>query len=341
MDNEQDDLGHTDDDAPPPQQGRGGLFTLHHATPPSSDSDEPPADDDAAGVTPTDLADAQDAPAQDVLPGQSPQPDGDACPPVALITGGQSSVSAAIAGELARRGWAIFLQFSPAAGGVQQQQQAERAIMAAARGAGKEVQVASASLSMTDSGAREQLVEQVLDTFDRIDMLVNACAIAHDFADLLEVSEGQLRAAMESTLFAPFFLGQRVAQEMVRMVESGQIESPRIVTITSSQAFSTGNPATCLAMAQAALSTSIEVQAARLGEYGIRVYEVRSSAASGPDESGHARFDGPPAENTAPIRRRGRAGDVAKAVAAIAEDMLAFSTGQVINVDGGLHIRRG
>jgi 3-oxoacyl-[acyl-carrier protein] reductase len=41
-----------------------------------------------------------------------------------------------------------------------------------------------------------------------------------------------------------------------------------------------------------------------------------------------------------PIKRWGSPEDVGKAVLAIANDLLPFSTGEVINVDGGFHIRR-
>jgi len=46
------------------------------------------------------------------------------------------------------------------------------------------------------------------------------------------------------------------------------------------------------------------------------------------------------AEGLTPTKRWGRPEDVAKAVGAIAEGRFDFSTGQVINVDGGFHLRR-
>ena len=52
------------------------------------------------------------------------------------------------------------------------------------------------------------------------------------------------------------------------------------------------------------------------------------------------RYDQLIADGLTPLRRWGRPGDIARAVAAIAEDYLAFSTGEVINVDGGFHLRR-
>jgi len=41
-----------------------------------------------------------------------------------------------------------------------------------------------------------------------------------------------------------------------------------------------------------------------------------------------------------PIKRWGQPEDIGKAVGAIAEGRLDFCTGQVINVDGGFHLRR-
>lgn len=46
------------------------------------------------------------------------------------------------------------------------------------------------------------------------------------------------------------------------------------------------------------------------------------------------------AEGITPIKRWGKPEDVAKAVSAIAQGKLDFSTGQVINVDGGFHLRQ-
>jgi 3-oxoacyl-[acyl-carrier protein] reductase len=45
-------------------------------------------------------------------------------------------------------------------------------------------------------------------------------------------------------------------------------------------------------------------------------------------------------QDLTPIHRWGQPADVAKAVVAIAKDLLPFSTGEVINVDGGFHLRR-
>jgi len=45
-------------------------------------------------------------------------------------------------------------------------------------------------------------------------------------------------------------------------------------------------------------------------------------------------------EGLTPIKRWGLPEDIGKAVLAIAEGLFPFSTGEVINVDGGFHLHR-
>jgi 3-oxoacyl-[acyl-carrier protein] reductase len=82
--------------------------------------------------------------------------------------------------------------------------------------------------------------------------------------------------------------------------------------------------------------------AVRLAEHGINVYEVRPGVIA-TDMTGpvKAKYDKLILEDgLLPIRRWGEPEDVAKAVTAIAGGALPYSTGQVIDVDGGFHIRR-
>ena len=81
--------------------------------------------------------------------------------------------------------------------------------------------------------------------------------------------------------------------------------------------------------------------AARLAEHGINVYEIRpgiiATDMTGPVKE---KYDQLIADGLTPIQRWGTPEDVGRAVAAIASDAFPFSTGEVINVDGGFHLRR-
>ena len=79
----------------------------------------------------------------------------------------------------------------------------------------------------------------------------------------------------------------------------------------------------------------------RLAEYGIPVFEVRPGIIMTDMTAGVAeRYQKLIDEGVTPIRRFGQPEDVADCVLAAASGRLDFATGQVLNADGGFHIRR-
>ncbi|MGH8247926.1 MAG: SDR family oxidoreductase, partial [Gammaproteobacteria bacterium] len=116
---------------------------------------------------------------------------------------------------------------------------------------------------------------------------------------------------------------------------------PKIITISSvsSYAVSTNRGDYCLA--KAALAMMTKLYAARLAPHGILVYEICPGViASDMTAPVKEKYDKLIAGGLTPIQRWGAPEDVGQAVAAIAQDLLPFSTGEVINVDGGFHLRR-
>ena len=81
--------------------------------------------------------------------------------------------------------------------------------------------------------------------------------------------------------------------------------------------------------------------AVRLAEHGIPVYEIRPGIiATDMTSKVKDKYDALIAGGVTPIRRWGYPEDIAKAVYALSLDLLPFSTGEVINVDGGFHLQR-
>ena len=80
--------------------------------------------------------------------------------------------------------------------------------------------------------------------------------------------------------------------------------------------------------------------AARLAEFGVGVYEIQPGIiATDMTSTVKDKYDKLIAEGITPIKRWGQPEDIAKAVAACVRGDLKFSTGEVINVDGGFHLR--
>jgi NAD(P)-dependent dehydrogenase (short-subunit alcohol dehydrogenase family) len=163
-------------------------------------------------------------------------------------------------------------------------------------------------------------------------------------ADLLEATEESFDRLLAINVKGPYFLTQLVARWMVeqraQQPASGSF-APKIVTISSLSAYTASVNRGDYCVAKAALSMLTPLFAARLAEHGVQVFEIRpgiiATDMTGPVKE---RYDRLINDGLTPIQRWGTPEDVGKAVAAIADGAFPFSTGEVINVDGGFHIRR-
>ncbi|BCB85884.1 3-ketoacyl-ACP reductase [Phytohabitans suffuscus] len=189
---------------------------------------------------------------------------------------------------------------------------------------------------------RQRLVEEAVDAFGRIDLLVNNAGVAPDVrADILDATEESFDRLVAINLKGPYFLTQLVARHMVEQVEAGTLSNPKIVIISSISAYAASVNRGDYCVTKAGLAMAAQLYATRLAPYGINVYEIRPGVIE-TDMTGAVRekyddliFN----QGLTPIRRWGRPEDVGKAVVAVATDLLPFSTGQVIDVDGGFHLR--
>lgn len=252
---------------------------------------------------------------------------------VALVTGAGRGIGRGIALALAERGWRVVINFRAD----HQSASETQSLIERAGGQGMALQA-----DIADPAGRERLVAGVLEVYRRIDLLVNNAGMApRQRRDLLETSEASYDEVMAVNLKGPFFLTQRVALAMIELLGRGVIAEPRIVNIGSISAFtsSVNRGEYCISKAGLAMVTTL--YAHRLAEYGIHVYEVRPGIIE-TDMTGVVkdRYDRLIAEGLLPIQRWGRPEDVAQAVVAIAEGRLPYSTGEVIHVDGGFHLRR-
>ena len=186
---------------------------------------------------------------------------------VALITGGSRGIGRGIAVALAGLGWRIALTYNRDEAAAAEAQN----LVEAAGGEGLVLQADVAQIA-----GHERLVEAVLARFGRVDILVNNAGMApRKRGDLLEMTEESYDEVMGTNLKGPFFLTQRVARAMVELLQKGAIQRPKIVNITSVNAYASGvnRGEYCVSKAGMAMMTSL--YADRLAEHGILVYEIR------------------------------------------------------------------
>ena len=261
---------------------------------------------------------------------------------VALITGASRGIGRGIALELAGVGCDLVLNY---ASNLQAAQQTAADCLSAARAGGKMIRAELCAADIGNTPDRSKLVEFAKQKFGRLDVLVNNAGVAPAVrADILEASEESFDRLMAINVKGPYFLTQLAARWMIEQSRTGVPPVPfarKIITVSSISAYTASVNRGDYCMAKAALSMLTPLYAARLAEHGINVYEIRPGViATDMTSVVKAKYDQLIAEGLTPIRRWGTPADVGKAVAAITQDLLPFSTGEVINVDGGFHIRR-
>lgn len=255
--------------------------------------------------------------------------------PVSLVTGAGRGIGRGIAIELAKLGHTVVINYAGNASA------AEECLRLAHEAAGDGLTV-QADVSI--SADRERLVQESINAYGRIDLLVNNAGVAPNVrADLLEASEESFDRLININLKGPYFLTQIVARRMIEQVQRGDVSAfglPRIVTVTSVSAYTASINRGDYCVAKAGLAMMTALFAARLAEYGINVYEVRPGViATDMTEGVKEKYDKMIEQGAWPIRRWGLPEDIGRAVAAIARGDFPYSTGEVFNVDGGFHLR--
>lgn len=189
---------------------------------------------------------------------------------------------------------------------------------------------------------RKALVKVAKDKFGRCDILINNAGVAPlKRADLLEATEESFDRVLSINLKGPYFLTQLVAKWMIEQKKQYPNRSYRIINIGSMSAYTSSPERGEYCISKAGIGMMTMLYADRLAEYGIGVFEIRPGIIQTDMTSVvKEKYDTLIAEGITPIKRWGQPDDIAKVVGAIAQGRLDFSTGQVINVDGGFHLRR-
>lgn len=261
---------------------------------------------------------------------------------VALITGASRGIGRGIALELAKIGCDLVVNYAGHAEGARQ---TAADAVATAKAASRDIRAEICQADVGKDADRHRLIDFAKEQFGRLDMLVNNAGITSiGRRDILEAREEDFDALVAINLKGPYFLSQLAANWMIEQRAAGILpvgQIAKIVTISSISAYAVSTNRGDYCMAKAALSMMTKLYATRLADHGINVYEVCPGViASDMTAPVKEKYDKLFAEGLTPLRRWGTPEDVGKAVVAIAQDYLPYSTGEVINVDGGFHFRR-
>lgn len=252
---------------------------------------------------------------------------------VALITGASRGIGFGIAEKLAKSEFDLVID------DVFPEDDVKNEIEILQR-RGADVLYVQADISSAED--RERLVSTAKDKFGRLDMLVNNAGVAPKVRmDILEATEESFDRVLNINLRGPYFLTQKIANWMIEQKKQDSKKRFTIVNLGSLSSYASSPARGEYCISKAGVSMMTKLYADRLAEFGVNVYEIRPGIIKTDMTTVVTeKYEKLIAEGLLPIKRWGLPEDIAKAVQAIALGYLPYSTGEVINVDGGFHLER-
>lgn len=252
---------------------------------------------------------------------------------VALVTGGTRGIGLGIAEKLADEKWDLALM------GMRPEEELGDTF-AALRARG--IRAIYCRGNVAEAADRTAALAKIKAEFGGLNLLVNNAGVAPKVrADILEASEESYDRVMQINLKGPYFLTQAAARWMIEQKQADADFVGHIVNVSSISATVASVSRGEYCLSKAGVSMATQLWAARLGEYGIPVYEVRPGVTMTDMTSGvKEKYDELIGNGLCVQPRWGYPEDVGKAVAMLARGDLAYSTGQVLLVDGGLTLPR-
>ncbi|MDD4413765.1 MAG: 3-ketoacyl-ACP reductase [Oscillospiraceae bacterium] len=252
---------------------------------------------------------------------------------VALVTGSRRGIGYSIAHTIAKNDYLLIL--SDIIG-----EDEAAPILSEFRSHGYEADYIPCDISKESD--RTGIFDTIRKKYGRLDVLVNNAGVAPlTRLDILETTEKSFDFLMDINLKGTFFMCQAAANAMIGMKAEIEDYHPRIVNISSMSAYTSSTNRGEYCISKAGISMITKLFADRMAEYSIPVFEVRPGIImTDMTASVTEKYQKLINEGVTPIRRFGQPQDVADCVMAAVSGLLDFATGQVLNADGGFHIRR-
>ncbi len=258
-------------------------------------------------------------------------------PPVVLVTGASRGLGRGVALELAKAGHSVIINYSKNSSAAQ-----DTAELCEQVGSNPKQRFVPIQADISNPEDRSRLLNETIQQMGRLDALVNNAGIApRQRRDITEMEEQSFAEVMRTNLQGPFFLTQQVVNYWLdNRIDSVLKNGLKVIFITSISAYTASVSRGEYCISKAGLSMAGQLWASRLADENIQVVEIRPGLMLTDMTSGvKEKYDRLISEGLVPQKRWGTPEDIGMAVRAVIEGNFPYSTGSVIDVDGGFRMR--
>lgn len=195
----------------------------------------------------------------------------------------------------------------------------------------KNGQAIAVQVNVADHGKVEEMVQKVIDTYGKVDILINNAGITRD-STLKKMTDEQWHQVIDTNLNGVYYCARSVIPHMLEQ-GSGNIINTSSIVGTNGNFGQTNYAAT-----KAALQGMAKTWAKEFGPKGIRANAVAPGFIATPMTAKMPSEVLEGMEKQVPLKRLGTPRDIAEAYLYLASDRSAYVNGHVLKVDGGLQI---
>lgn len=259
-------------------------------------------------------------------------------PAVVLVTGASRGLGRGVAECLATAGYSVAIHY---ASNEQAARETAEACRKFARDGTQKFEIVGGNIG--EAKDRQSVFDQTLAAFGRLDALVNNAGIAPRVrADITEATEEIFDEVIGVNLKGPYFLSQLAAQYWLAHPGQSRLSTGyKLIFVSSLSANTASINRGEYCISKAGISMATQLWAVRLAAEGIQVLELRPGIMATDMTAGvKEKYDKLLADGLVPQKRWGIPSDLGRGVEAVLAGQFPFSTGDVINIDGGFHLRR-
>jgi glucose 1-dehydrogenase len=243
---------------------------------------------------------------------------------VAVVTGASLGIGRATAIALGQAGADVVVNYRS------HREQAEEVVAAVQQSGARAVAVQA---DVADQRAVENLVEQAVRQFGRLDIAVSNAAYS-DRERFFEADMTGFKRTVDVTMWGAFYLMRAATQQMIRQENGGSI-----VLVSSPHAFIPAPRAMAYNMSKAAIEHMAKTAAIEAAEYRIRINIIQPGWTDTPGERKFASEDTlQTAGAKIPLGRLGNPEEMARGILFLCDPRNEYVTGASLLIDGGISL---